>query len=107
MLIPTPASSNKFSMFPIPRYLNRRNRVRDTAVISPRLVLKKSVEKVKRRAKNIARKKRGTAPKVKGSTKYTRAAESPQNKNMTIRVGKKFLRLFIFFFLASFLIVSF
>ena len=102
MLIPTPASSNKFSMFPIPRYLNRRNRIRATAVISPRLVLKKSVEKVKRKVKNIARKKRGTAPNVKGFTKYTRAAESPQNKNMTIRVGKKFLRLLIFFFRTSF-----
>lgn len=82
----------------MPRYLNRRNRVIDTAVISPRLVLKKSVEKVKRRAKNIARRKRGTAPKVKGSTKYTRAAESPQNKNITIKVGKKFFSTLYLFF---------
>jgi hypothetical protein len=61
-------------------------------VISPRRVLAKRSENVKRKLENIKTKKIKTAPKVSGSTKYISPARIPQRNIVTSKVGKKFLR---------------
>lgn len=50
--IQIPRISKKFNIFPMPKYLKKTNKISPIAQISPRLVLLKKIELVKRRAKN-------------------------------------------------------
>jgi len=68
-VIKRPSNKSKFRIFPIPKYLRIKKRVKKTEIDKPRLESAKRVAKEKRKAKKIKKKKRGTTPKVSGSTK--------------------------------------
>lgn len=73
-------------------------------MINPLLVFAKSVEAVRSSVKKIIRKNTGVAAKVFGSTKKIIKAIKPERTSMIDSVGKKFLRILIFFWRISFLI---
>lgn len=59
----------KLRMFPTPRYIKIKNRVKEIDAISPRREWAKSKEKVKRIVVKKVIKNKGITPKVSGSTK--------------------------------------
>lgn len=59
----------KFRIFPTPKYLRIRKRVRPKEVMNPLLVLPKTREKVKSKLKKIRTKNKGRTPNCSGSTK--------------------------------------
>jgi len=87
---------------PTPKYLKKRKRISTPERIVPLLVLAKMIEKVKIKDRKTKNKKRGTRPKELGSVKYTREAVSNHRNEVARRVGKKFLRSLVSFFLISF-----
>lgn len=89
---------------PTPRYLSKRKKTIIPENINPRRVLTRTIEKVNIKDKNIKTKKRGSTPGDFGSVKYIKEAESSQINTVTKRVGKKFFRNLISFFLISFFI---
>jgi hypothetical protein len=68
-VIKRPKSKSKFKIFPIPKYLRIKNKVKKRASENPLLESAKRVAKEKRKAKKIKKKNKGTIPKVSGSTK--------------------------------------
>lgn len=59
----------RFNMFPTPKYLRIKNKVKVVLSIKPLLVLPNSSDEVKRRLRKTRIKNSGSAPKVKGSRK--------------------------------------
>jgi hypothetical protein len=59
----------RFKMFPIPKYAKSKKRVNAAEIISPRREFAKTSDIVKSRLTKTVMKKRGTTPKVCGSTK--------------------------------------
>lgn len=97
MVIPRPSNSKKFIIFPTPKYRKNRKRVIVEAIIRPLSEFAKRVEKVNRIAINNIKKNKGTTPSMAGLMKYIIIAMVIQEKIITIKVGKKFLFLRIFF----------
>jgi hypothetical protein len=69
------------------------------AIIKPLSEFAKRVEKVKSRVIKKIKKNKGTIPSVAGLMKYTIVAIANHEIIITIKVGKKFLLLLIFFLL--------
>lgn len=59
----------KFRIFPTPKYLRTRKRVRPKEVMNPRLLFPKTREKVKSKLKKIRTKNKGRIPNCSGSIK--------------------------------------
>jgi hypothetical protein len=59
----------KFKIFPIPKYAKSKKRVSVAEIISPRREFAKISDIVKSKLTKTVMKKRGTTPKVCGSTK--------------------------------------
>jgi hypothetical protein len=97
VVIPRPSNSRKFIIFPTPKYRKNRKRVIIEAIIRPLSEFTKRVEKVNKMAINNIKKNKGTTPSVVGLTKYIIVAMVIQEKIITIKVGKKFFLLRIFF----------
>lgn len=72
-------------MFPTPRILKIKNKVRETEIIKPLFLFKKRVDVNKRTSKKNKTTKRITIPGVEGSVKYT----SPDNKIKSKIIAKK------------------
>mgnify|MGYP001607741069 CR=1 FL=1 len=68
-VIKSPERRRKFKILPTPKYLRIKNRVKPKEIRKPCLELANTVEKAKRRPRNIKRKNPGRANVVSGSTK--------------------------------------
>lgn len=68
-IIPRPARSTAFKIFPTPKYLKITNKVKQTEIIKPRLEFAKSRENINIENKNKLRKKINTKIDSLGSVK--------------------------------------
>ncbi|KKQ41868.1 MAG: hypothetical protein US60_C0028G0023 [Microgenomates group bacterium GW2011_GWC1_37_8] len=64
-----PVISRKLTIFPIPTYRRKINRIIPNEIISPRLVFAKIVEALNRINKNKIRKNKKTTPELSGLVK--------------------------------------
>lgn len=72
-------------MFPTPRILRIKNKVKETEIIKPLFLFNKRVDVNKRKSKKNKTTKRITTPGVEGSVKYTR----PDNRIKSNIIAKK------------------